>query len=64
MFRKYFNTISNVLSVNPIAGKEELKEKANLVSGPGKQPSKVEEEPKKPWGLGDYFEMRQKGKPS
>src|SRR5205809_1999852 len=24
LFRKYFNTISNVLSVNPIAGKEEL----------------------------------------
>lgn len=44
--------------------KEELKGKANLVGSPGSAPKKTEDEPKKPWGLGSYFEMRQKNKPS
>lgn len=46
------------------AEKEELKGKANLAGNPGSAPKKPEDEPKKPWGLGTYFEMRQKNKPS
>lgn len=44
--------------------KEELKGKANLVGSPGKSPTKSEDEPKKPWGLTDYFDMRQKNRPT
>lgn len=44
--------------------KEELKGKANLVGKGGQPPVKKEDEPKKPWDLGDYYKMRQEKRPS
>lgn len=44
--------------------KETLKGKANLITVPGKAPVKPAAEEKKPWGLTDYFKMRQEKRPS
>lgn len=46
------------------AEKEELKGRANLVGSSGKAPVKPEEKPAKPWGLGDYFNMRMDRRPT